>query len=134
MDALLLARVDFLLKSDSAVAEFGMWINPRLHRNHLDLQVREVCLYVGVCIEKKSTVPLLDVLFKSDSAVAEFGMWVNPRLHRNHLDLQVRLICVYRNATSCMRTRCETIQGYKRTTSTGEVTHACAYAGVYISL
>lgn len=40
LDALLLARVDFLLKSDSAVAEFGLWLNPRLHWNHLDLQVR----------------------------------------------------------------------------------------------
>jgi hypothetical protein len=39
LDALLLAKTDFLLKTDSAVAEFGIWINPRLHRNHLDLQV-----------------------------------------------------------------------------------------------
>ena len=38
LDALLLSRSDFLLKTSSAVAEFAIWVNLRLHHAHLDLQ------------------------------------------------------------------------------------------------
>lgn len=39
IDALLLARCDFLLKSTSAVAEFALWVSASLSRRHLDLQL-----------------------------------------------------------------------------------------------
>ena len=38
LDALLLSRCDFLLKTTSAVPEFAIWVNLRLHAAHVDLQ------------------------------------------------------------------------------------------------
>jgi hypothetical protein len=38
LDALLLSKCDFLLKSASAVAEFAIWASLRLHAAHIDLQ------------------------------------------------------------------------------------------------
>ena len=38
LDALLLSKCDFLLKTTSAVAEFAIWVNLALHDAHLDLQ------------------------------------------------------------------------------------------------
>ena len=40
-DALLLSKCDYLLKTASAVAEFAMWVNLKLHTNHLDLQYED---------------------------------------------------------------------------------------------
>eukprot|EP00966_Prymnesium_polylepis_P001632 37729-Prymnesium_polylepis.2 len=39
-DALLLSKCDFLLRATSAVAEYAIWVNLRLHEAELDLQVR----------------------------------------------------------------------------------------------
>lgn len=39
LDALLLSKADFLLKTASALAEFAIWRSPRLHARHIDLQV-----------------------------------------------------------------------------------------------
>ena len=41
VDALLLSRCDFLLKTTSAVAEFALWVNPPLQHRHLDLQMTD---------------------------------------------------------------------------------------------
>jgi hypothetical protein len=41
LDALLLSKCDFVLISASAVAEFSLWIAPRLWDNHLDLQATD---------------------------------------------------------------------------------------------
>lgn len=38
LDALLLSKCDFLLKTTSAVAEFAIWLNFGLHDRHIDLQ------------------------------------------------------------------------------------------------
>lgn len=38
VDALLLSRCDFLIKTTSAVAEFAIWVNLALHHAHIDLQ------------------------------------------------------------------------------------------------
>ena len=38
IDALLLSQCDFLLKARSALAEFAIWVNLRLHWAHVDLQ------------------------------------------------------------------------------------------------
>mmetsp|Transcript_5563 Transcript_5563/g.15821 ORF Transcript_5563/g.15821 Transcript_5563/m.15821 type:complete len:355 (+) Transcript_5563:375-1439(+) len=38
LDAMLLSKTDFLLKTTSALSEFAIWISPRLHQDHLDLQ------------------------------------------------------------------------------------------------
>ena len=40
VDALLLARCDFLLRAQSAVAEFAIYFNPKLIENSRDLQLR----------------------------------------------------------------------------------------------
>ena len=40
-DALVLSKCDFVLMSVSAVAEFALWIAPRLWTNHLNLQVTD---------------------------------------------------------------------------------------------
>ena len=40
-DALLLSKCDYLLKTASAVAEFALWVNLKLHRDHLDLQYED---------------------------------------------------------------------------------------------
>ena len=41
LDALLLSKCDFLLKSASAVPEFAIWVNLDLHHNHIDLQYED---------------------------------------------------------------------------------------------
>jgi len=41
IDALLLSKCDFLLKSASSVAEFAIWVNLDLHWKHVDLQAED---------------------------------------------------------------------------------------------
>lgn len=41
LDALLLSRCDFLLKTTSALSEFAIWLNLTLHERHIDLQFED---------------------------------------------------------------------------------------------